>query len=648
MIKRMLEKFSLKIRLMLFVTGIAFLIIFVLTIIFIVFASNSIQDEVQAQVESIGKTKKELVLRFFEDKDKDVIILSTTSDVKNAFQALKKGFNESSNIPLKIRQSYIEKNPFGSERKSEYLKASDSTKYSQEHEKYHSFFQKYIRVKSFYDLFLIDLEGNIIYSVSKEDDFGTNLLTGSYKDSNLSKVFQESKNQGSIGIVSFSDFRAYPPSNHRPASFLATPIFINGSKIGVLAVQISTEELNSLMINHYLTDSSSIYLVGYDRFFRSNDHRYPNEKFILHQKNNSLSVQKALDGAIGIILEKNYRGTEVYTAYSPITIHGMRFAILSEFHSEAAMYPLRQITNKILIAFLIIFAFVISITLALTQWIANPITKVINMLSSSTREIATTIEQQEKTAQMQSASVNQTSTTMEELGATSRQNAEQTVTVSEKSQEAQTKATEGAELVMQMVQSMQELRINVDTISKQILDLSEKNNQISEIINLVSDIAIQTNMLALNAAVEAARAGEYGKGFAVVAVEIRKLADESNFSSEKIQEILLEIKKSTDNTVMAAEEGIKKVERSVNFGISVEGSFLGIRHAIDTVFQSLEQISLNIRQQSIAINEIVQAMDSLNRGSEETAVGISQIKQGVSQVNDAASEMKVLIDGKND
>lgn len=645
--KHYFEKFSLKSRILLFVSCITIFITVVLTYIFLIFASNAIREEVEAQVVSILKTKKEQSLRYFDEKYRDLTILSDSNDIKNSFFSFQKSFQEFRQSPQKLKNLYIDKNPFPKGRKEELKKADDNSNYSKDHERYHPYFQKYVHTKFFYDLFLIDLEGNILYSVSKEDDYATNLITGVYKDSNLAKVFIDARANGKPGSVSFSDFQNYAPSNHDPAAFIATPIYQDKIMVGILALQMSMEEINSLMKENYMTDSSAIYMVGSDRLFRTIDHRYPQEKFILRQRSDTNSVQRALDGGTGVIVETNYRGTEVYTAFSPLVISGVKYAILSEFHTEVALIPLKQLRNKILGIFLILLFVVSAITVPLIHWIARPITGVIGMLSSSAREIATTIEQQEKTAQMQSASVNQTSTTMEELGATSRHNAEQTGKVSEKSIEAQGKAKQGAELVLQMVRSMEDLKVNVDSISKQILDLSEKNNQISDIINLVSDIAVQTNMLALNAAVEAARAGEYGKGFAVVAVEIRKLADESNVSAEKIQEILLQIKKSTDNSVMAAEEGNKKVERSVQLGLQVSDSFRGIQNAIDTVFQSVEQISLNIRQQSIAVNEIVQAMDSLNKGSEETAIGIGQIKKGISQVNEAAIEMKGLVDGRN-
>jgi methyl-accepting chemotaxis protein len=256
------------------------------------------------------------------------------------------------------------------------------------------------------------------------------------------------------------------------------------------------------------------------------------------------------------------------------------------------------------------------------------------------------VEQQEKTAQMQSASVNETSTTMAELSASAKHTAEQSANVSSKSREAEESARVGKERVSEMVGSMAELRNKVSIISDQILQLSEKNNQIGGIIGLVSDIANQTNMLALNAAVEAARAGEYGKGFAVVASEIRKLADESKRSADKIQGILTEIRRATDSTVMAAEEGNKRVELSANLGEDVVRAFQAVFDSISLVYTSTEQISLNVKQQSTAISEVVQAMNNLNHGSRETATGITQTKVGIKQVDDATISLKQIVEGK--
>jgi len=247
-------------------------------------------------------------------------------------------------------------------------------------------------------------------------------------------------------------------------------------------------------------------------------------------------------------------------------------------------------------------------------------------IAASTIEIATTIEQQERTTIQQASSINQTTTTMDELAASSRQSAEQ----------AEASAA-GAQQVLLLVDgrtqegqfSQSSLREKVGDIAAQILHLSEQTNQIGTISTLVSDLASQTNMLALNAAVEAVRAGENGKGFAVVAAEIRKLADQSKRSAEKINVLVLDIQKSTNFTVIVTGEGTKTVEKIVD--------------AIKTIAVNGQQISLTSNQQAIAVQQVVEAMNSLNIAARETASGIGQIKVGTQRLNDAAQELKAVV-----
>lgn len=110
---------------------------------------------------------------------------------------------------------------------------------------------------------------------------------------------------------------------------------------------------------------------------------------------------------------------------------------------------------------------------------------------------------------------------------------------------------------------MSTLKDKVNALAEQILHLSEQTQQIGGISELVGNLANQTNMLALNAAIEAARAGEHGKGFGVVAGEIRKLADQSKKSAEKINALVTDIPGAINTTVIVTDEGTKTVDIKV-------------------------------------------------------------------------------------
>lgn len=287
------------------------------------------------------------------------------------------------------------------------------------------------------------------------------------------------------------------------------------------------------------------------------------------------------------------------------------------------------------------------ISIVLGTWIirrsAGKMNESATAIAASTSEIATTIEQQERTATHQAASVNETTTTMDELGASSRQSAEQAEAAAAGAQQALILADRGTKAVERSLNGMATLRQKVEAIATQILRLSEQTNQIGSISGLVSDLANQTNMLALNAAVEAVRAGEHGKGFAVVAAEIRKLADQSKRSAEKINALVTDIQSAINSTVMVTDEGTKTVEEGVHIAEETAQSFNGVADAVNNVVLNSQQISLNVKQQAVAVLQVVEAMNALNVAARETAAGISQIKVGTQRLNDAAQDLKAIV-----
>jgi len=119
----------------------------------------------------------------------------------------------------------------------------------------------------------------------------------------------------------------------------------------------------------------------------------------------------------------------------------------------------------------------------------------------------------------------------------------------------------GEQVITDSIISMAHIKSQVNSIAENILALSERTQQIGDIITTVNDIASQSNILALNAAVEAARAGEHGLGFGVVAEEVRNLAVQSRQATAQVRSILLDIQRAINTTVMVTEEGTKVVEK---------------------------------------------------------------------------------------
>ncbi|MEK0182738.1 methyl-accepting chemotaxis protein [Microcoleus anatoxicus] len=279
----------------------------------------------------------------------------------------------------------------------------------------------------------------------------------------------------------------------------------------------------------------------------------------------------------------------------------------------------------------------------ISSGIATTIDRAISSIAISSSEIAATVEEQERMASQQAASVNQTTTTMDELGASSRATAQQVETAAMQAMQALNLAGGGTKAVAQTLEAMGTLKTKVEDMQGQIMQLSEQTDRIGNISTLVSDLANQTNMLALNAAVEAVRAGDNGKGFGVVASEIRKLAERSKKSAAQINLLVADIQRAINSTVMVTEEGTKTVEFGVNIASETAAAFGGVVNAINNVVMSSQQISLNAKQQAIAIEQVVQAMNSLNQAAAQTACGISQTKIGTQKLNEAALDLKAVV-----
>ncbi|MGD1901991.1 MAG: methyl-accepting chemotaxis protein [Geitlerinemataceae cyanobacterium] len=292
---------------------------------------------------------------------------------------------------------------------------------------------------------------------------------------------------------------------------------------------------------------------------------------------------------------------------------------------------------------LILIATALALNATVVRLISVRLDRASSSIVSSSSQIAAAVAEQERTTAQQAISVNQTTATMDELSASARQVLQQAEAAANSAREALDESKTGSRAVELALENMILLKDKVGAIAQQILRLSEQTNQIGNISTLVSDLANQTNMLALNAAVEAVRAGEHGRGFSVVASEIRKLADRSKQSAERISHLVADIQNAINSTVMVTDEGTKTVESGVVRSQETSLAFSNVRGAADRVVLNNQQIALTIKQQVTAIQQVVEAMNALNGAAHASADGMGQVKTGTELLNDAAEDLATLV-----
>lgn len=347
------------------------------------------------------------------------------------------------------------------------------------------------------------------------------------------------------------------------------------------------------------------------------------------------------------------KAIQIFKASNLIDLSGQIDRLMDEFEAhEVAILETKSQHEQVALTRLItvtLVATVLAVILAIVigQWIATRISQAIGesiaRMSSSSTEIAATVDEHERTVAQQVSALSQVSATVGELDASARQSASQAESSAAAAVQALGLTQEGIQSANQAMQSLTHMKAKIDSVVSQILRLSEQAGQIGSLSKFVGELANETNMLALNAAVEAARAGDQGKGFAVVATEIRKLAVQSKKSAERADALVAEIQKATNSAVIMTEDG----SRSADAGIAVAQQSVedlgAIASAANSIVENAQQVLLNSQQQAMALAQVTEAMQSLAAGSRQMAAGTEQTKVGVHDLKRVALGLKALV-----
>jgi methyl-accepting chemotaxis protein len=266
----------------------------------------------------------------------------------------------------------------------------------------------------------------------------------------------------------------------------------------------------------------------------------------------------------------------------------------------------------------------------------------VHSMSAASAEILATVSEHTASANEQSAAVNQVTATVNEVRAAAEQTAGKAGDVVGLAQASVRVGQEGAESVEAILSAMGEIQAKVGMIAGDVLALSERSQQIGEIIAVVNDIADQSNLLALNAAIEAAKAGEQGKGFAVVAAEVRNLATQSKGATGKVRGILGEIQKATNAAVLATEQGSQKVAQGMGLAQRAGGVIGELAETIREAAQAVQQIAASAKQQSTAMDQIAAAMRDVNQATVQFVAGARQSQTAAEGLNGLARQLQTL------
>jgi len=647
---------KLKHRMLLSFLSLGILPIIIISVLSIQLASQSLTEQAYKQLTSIRAIKQTQIETYFQEVSTDIHLLKD-------------------NITRLIY-------------------TNDTQAITSDAHRLHDYFSSFIEAKGYYDLFIIDHAGDIVYTVAKETDYQTNLIYGPYKDSGLGELYRKvSTNQN----YQLQDFAPYAPSNGEPAAFIALPVTL-GNQSHVLALQLSIEKINNIMQQRDgMGDTGETYLVGSDLRMRSNSFLDPVGHSVTAsfkgsiQKNgvDTVSVHEAIKGNTDTKIIIDYNGNPVLSAYTPLSITGLNWALLAEIDEAEAMGPVTILKKVMASVIAITLGIVLIVTVMIVRSIMRPLggepkdmhtlteriangdlsikfldkengsgvygsmQKMSSSLSNTMEEIASASNQLTSTAYQSSVTCKQTNVNLQEqqdsVAMVSTAMMEMTATIQDVARNAHEVAdsvSESSELsnlaqskVDKTVNALKSLQADVQHATEIIFEMANQSQEISSVLEVINGIAEQTNLLALNAAIEAARAGDQGRGFAVVADEVRQLAQKTQESTCYIENTINKLQGGSKEAVNAMKTSSASASETLNHATETTKAITECFDKVKNISCNAEQIASATIQQSQAAEEISKSLININDNASQNSEGAKQTESANIELNNLALKL---------
>ncbi|MFK7879686.1 methyl-accepting chemotaxis protein [Roseobacter sp.] len=578
--------------------------------------------DAQEKLESIAMLKASRIDSLMNNIDRDIRLRANAPSTSQALIALADGYASVENPEETLRRVYVTENEHPLGEKDLLVKADTGSSYGFIHAIYHPIFDELQNEMQYYDVFLFDTEGNLVYSVFKENDFATNMLSGEWSTSGLAEAFRLGMELGPEDPSEFVDFAPYAPSAMAPAAFTSRPVFNEqGTLLGVLAYQMPIGQLNqAASALQGLGETADGYLVGADLLMRT-DSPLSEANDILNTVVDNEAVANGLNGQSGNFQTIGHTGSDVMGFYVPLEFNGTRWVAIVQQNVDEVFMGLRKALLEDALISAAIFVGVLAISIFFSRSITQPVQRLTNSVNQvANGELATDVPGTERGDEVGE---------LARAAEVFRQNSLRIEKMNEEQQAANEK--------------MAEMNAEREKAAERELQLAREKEEADKVAAEERDKMMRNLGLAFGEVVNDAIAGKFSSRV------------DSNFDDET----LIELSNNINMLMEAVDDGLSKTgallaqvakgDLSQRMEGDFQGAFLDLQNNTNDMIDSLASLIGGISESGSTLSgsssELQETADVLSRQAEQNAASVEETSAALEQLSASVKQVNTNISG---
>ncbi|MCV6602159.1 MAG: methyl-accepting chemotaxis protein [Cohaesibacter sp.] len=657
------------------------------------FTSNIVHDLVSEDLLIKAQERTDRVKDRLADIDRTLVLTASSPQTREALRAFSSSWAVlGEGAEAQLQHSYITDNPHPTGQKEKLDKAKSGTLYDDVHGSYHPWYRDLLEQNGFYDVFLIDAKGNLVYSVFKELDYATNMMSGRWKDTDLANAYRKAVG-GQAGEISFFDFRPYGPSGDAPASFISTPVKDeSGKAIGALVFQLPNIADEILKDRAGLGEMGEFVVVGADRILRNNSSFADGTSF-LKTKIDSPLIAQALNGQSGTAITDIYRNMEMQFAAAPLQFNGVNWVVaaaVSVDEFQAPVYAMRTVIGLTVLALIAVLG---GLGFLISRGITKPMAGLLqdmkilakdninvaldgmeraDELGDMTRALAVFRDNNIKRKELEAKAaeerlreerrqhhirgiVDEFRTTISDVLGTMRQGNDRMVstadTLSETASTANVKASNAASATQSASSNVQTVASATEELSGSIREIAQQSGRTYEVVGKLRGTADRAEQDVSSLAQTVEKVGTVVQMIRDIAEQTNLLALNATIEAARAGEagkgfavVAAEVKDLSTQTAKATEEISNQIGSIQSSTQNAVTAIEDIANAVTEIDEMTASIAESADQQDAATQEISKSIGLASDGSTEASTNVDGVGQAIDETNKQAAHVRMVAD----